>query len=203
MTREDVRRLVDTTRGPGDELEIVRGPVVEHDDDLEIDAREGADAVVLEGTGEAGGEHPLPVSPEMIGLPPPSSDLLPRRRRFLLRTRPAVTEPHTEPHAEPHREPYVDASAAVEDDGPRASCDGDRPDLAGFRLPGTRAPDLAGSGRLTTRAAEPVVVEDAVSRPDRRARRRSRRARTLAVSSLGLVLLVVVAVLAGLALAVR
>jgi hypothetical protein len=151
----------------------------------------------------------------MIGLPAPSSDLLPRRRRFLLRTRPAVTEPHAEPRPESQPEPdrashagavplhEVRGEADVVDDP--ASPVTDRPDLAGFRLPGTRAPrpPRAAAPRVVEPAAPPRVVESATgtpARPDRRARRRSRQTRVLVASCAAFALLALLIVVLLLAL---
>lgn len=199
MTREDLDHLVDVTRAVPDELEIVREPP--HDKPLAVvDAREGGEDAPVDDVAL----HPSPISPEMIGLPVASSDLLPRRRRFLLRTRPAVTERHAEPYAESHAEPHADAvvSRPVPDppeiDAAAPPSSTDRPDLAGFDLPGTRAPrPVPRSARvLHPEASRPQsFAEDGPAipaRPDRRARRRSRQTRVVVASCVALLVLTIV-----------
>jgi hypothetical protein len=210
VTREDLDHLVDVTRAVPDELEIVREPP--HDEPFAVvDAREGGEDAPVDDAAP----HPSPISPEMIGLPVASSDLLPRRRRFLLRTRPAVTEPHVEPHTESHAEPRVDAVASrpvpdppeIDEAAPPSSTD--RPDLAGFDLPGTRAPrPVPRPARVVhPEASGPQPVADDApaipARPDRRARRRSRHTRVVLASCVALALLVLTTVVSMLALAAR
>ena len=203
VTREELGWLVDIERSVSDELEIVPAPRAAETADV-VDAREEADAA---GDATAHGER---LSPEMIGLPAPSADLLPRRRRFLLRTRPAGTEPHADPARE-HPvdgvpEPAMRGTTGIVVCPPAPAAD--RPDLAGFRLPGTRvprpAPHPAPVAEPVTAASPRVADDDAVpTRPDRQTRRRARRARAVVMSCVVSALLMVAIGASVLALVAR